>query len=289
VVTRVQVAASGCLVASGLLMCGLGGALASAEPEHRHADDSMVETDRGDRDGEDSTKESQPNETEANETNTRENTPKATPPDVTTTKERPTTVTETKTTTKTTTTRPSTPTETPPPGGDEGGGGGGGGGGFEPPRGRPEPPPEMQLPPPREVEPGGPPGPDPAVINAGPPAAAGLPVEPINMPVIVSPPFGLGGGSGPVGPGPPGSPRGAIAAPPAGRERLPATIGGNTATSHRIGYTDYLRTAGLPQLAALAVPGVGGILVLTAAGGLVGYRQAKAGHAVRSGTTRFMN
>ncbi|MGH3675065.1 MAG: hypothetical protein ACRDU5_04890, partial [Mycobacterium sp.] len=88
------------------------------------------------------------------------------------------------------------------------------------------------------------------------------------------------------GPGLPGSPRGAE--PPAGRERLPANIGGNAAASYRIGYTQYLRTAGLPQVAALAVPGVGGILVLTGAGGLLGYRQAKAGHAVRSGTARFM-
>ena len=58
---------------------------------------------------------------------------------------------------------------------------------------------------------------------------------------------------------------------------------------YRIGYTEYLRTAGLPQVAALAVPGIAGILVLTGAGGLVGYRQAKAGHAVRAGgTARFM-
>ena len=52
---------------------------------------------------------------------------------------------------------------------------------------------------------------------------------------------------------------------------------------------EYLRTAGLPQVAALAVPGLVGILVLTGAGGLVGYRQAKAGHAVHvGGSARFM-
>ena len=60
-------------------------------------------------------------------------------------------------------------------------------------------------------------------------------------------------------------------------------------SSYRIGYTEYLRTAGLPQVAALAVPGLAGIMVLTGAGGLVGYRQAKAGHAVRvSGSARFI-
>ena len=46
----------------------------------------------------------------------------------------------------------------------------------------------------------------------------------------------------------------------------------------------------MSQVAALAVPGVAGILVLTGAGGFVGYRQAKAGHAVRTGrTARFVN
>jgi hypothetical protein len=51
-----------------------------------------------------------------------------------------------------------------------------------------------------------------------------------------------------------------------------------------------LRSAGLSQVAALAVPGVAGMLVLTGAGGLVGYRQAKAGHAVHTtGTARFVN
>ena len=83
------------------------------------------------------------------------------------------------------------------------------------------------------------------------------------------------------------------AEPPAGREPLPANVGSNVAvpaTSYRIGYTEYLRSAGLSQVAALAVPGLAGMLVLTGAGGLVGYRQAKAGHAIHtSGTARFVN
>jgi hypothetical protein len=74
---------------------------------------------------------------------------------------------------------------------------------------------------------------------------------------------------------------------------LPANAGSNMdvpPASYRIGYTDYLRNAGLSQVAALAVPGVAGMLVLTGAGGLVGYRQAKAGHAVHTnGTARFVN
>jgi hypothetical protein len=82
------------------------------------------------------------------------------------------------------------------------------------------------------------------------------------------------------------------AEPPAGRLSPPANVGANVAVtnpSYRIGYTEYLRTAGLPQVAALAVPGLVGILVLTGAGGLVGYRQARAGHAVHvGGSAHFM-
>jgi hypothetical protein len=154
--------------------------------------------------------------------------------------------------------------------------------------------PQMQLPPelmPPETEPG------PTVVDAEPGvgiAAAQLPIAPITLPVIVAPATGLGGGGGsPGAPTLPVTPRGVSAEPPAGREPLPANVGSNVAvpaTSYRIGYTEYLRSAGLSQVAALAVPGLAGMLTLTGAGGLVGYRQAKAGHAVHtSGTARFVN
>jgi hypothetical protein len=43
------------------------------------------------------------------------------------------------------------------------------------------------------------------------------------------------------------------------------------------------------EVALLALPGFAGILALTALGGVVGYRQAKAGHVVRTvRTNRFM-
>ncbi|MDV3123809.1 hypothetical protein M1247_02665 [Mycobacterium sp. 21AC1] len=58
--------------------------------------------------------------------------------------------------------------------------------------------------------------------------------------------------------------------------------------SFRIGYVDYLRTAGTLEIAAAAAPGVVGIMALTGAGGFFGYRQAKAGLAVRTGTARFI-
>jgi hypothetical protein len=180
------------------------------------------------------------------------------------------------------------------------GSGGGGGGGTAPevPSGRPGLPPQMQLPPelmPPATEPV-----TPSVIDAAPGvgvAAAELPIPPITLPVIVAPAAGLGTGGGspgpPASPALPGMPRGVTAEPPAGREPLPASVGSNAAvppSSYRLGYTDYLRSAGLSQVAALAVPGVAGMLVLTGAGGLVGYRQAKAGHAVHtSGTARFVN
>jgi hypothetical protein len=150
------------------------------------------------------------------------------------------------------------------------------------------------------VQPGVPGG--PAVLDAGAGAAAAAapvgPAEPIALPVIVAPPIGLGvggGGAGSAGASagaPPAIPRAVSAEPPAGRVPPPANVGSNPGmpnSSYRIGYTEYLRTAGLPQVAALAVPGLVGILVLTGAGGLVGFRQAKAGHAVRiGGTARFM-
>jgi hypothetical protein len=186
-----------------------------------------------------------------------------------------------------------------PPGEPPGPGGGGGGSAPEEvPSGRPGLPPPMQLPPelmPPATEPVA-----PSVIDVVPgvgAAAVELPIPPITLPVIVAPPAGLGAGGGgagaPAGPALPAAPRGVNAEPPAGREPLPASVGSNVAVpaaSYRVGYSEYLRSAGLPQVAALAVPGVAGMLVLTGAGGLVGYRQAKAGLAVHtSGTARFVN
>lgn len=52
--------------------------------------------------------------------------------------------------------------------------------------------------------------------------------------------------------------------------------------SPRRGYTDYLRSPGLPQLVGAALPGVAGILLMTVGGGVVGYRQARAGLMIRT-------
>ncbi|HYO02629.1 MAG TPA: hypothetical protein VET27_12450, partial [Mycobacterium sp.] len=111
---------------------------------------------------------------------------------------------------------------------------------------------------------------------------------------------GAGGAGGPgiaSRPGPPsaprtsGSPQNKSQPPKAGAQNPPAygASNGSVPASYRAGYGDYLRTAGVGQMAAVALPGVMGILVLTGAGGLVGYRQARAGHAVRvNGAARFM-
>ena len=171
------------------------------------------------------------------------------------------------------------------------GAGDGGGTAPEVPSGRPHVLPQMQLPPelmPPETKPG------PTVIDAEPGVGIAAAQLPIALLVIVAPAIGLGGGGGsPGAPTLPLAPRGVTAEPPAGQEPLPANVGSNVAvpaTSYRIGYTEYLRSAGLSQVAALAVPGLAGMLVLTGAGGLVGYRQAKAGRAIHtSGTARFVN
>jgi hypothetical protein len=141
-------------------------------------------------------------------------------------------------------------------------------------------------------------------------AAAQLPFAPLTLPVIV-PPLGAGGvGAG--GGGGAGGAGGAGSAPRAGTPSAPRNSGrpqhenqppkpgeqnppaygasnGAVPASYRAGYGDYLRTAGVGQMAAVAVPGVTGIIALAGVGGLVGYRQARAGHAVRAtGTGRFI-
>ncbi len=141
---------------------------------------------------------------------------------------------------------------------------------------------------------------DPDVIDVVP--GVGLPTTgagaPISLPVLpVVTPAVAGAGIG--------APRAVEAAsPPAAPPRIapespparPVQPGENVLAGSpppaptRVGYGETLRTAGTSQLAALALPGVVGILVLTAAGSVVGYRQAKAGQAVRArDTARFMN
>lgn len=57
----------------------------------------------------------------------------------------------------------------------------------------------------------------------------------------------------------------------------------------RLGYPNRLRHADLPAVASMALPGLAAILGFTVAGGFLGYRQARAGSALRAaGTARFL-
>lgn len=56
-----------------------------------------------------------------------------------------------------------------------------------------------------------------------------------------------------------------------------------------VGYPEYLRQATMTELASVALPGLAAILGLTALGGLLGYRQAKAGYLLpAAGAGRFL-
>jgi hypothetical protein len=51
----------------------------------------------------------------------------------------------------------------------------------------------------------------------------------------------------------------------------------------------YLRTPTVAELAAVALPGVGGLMFLTFSGGVIGYRQANAARFLRTGdAARFL-
>jgi len=98
---------------------------------------------------------------------------------------------------------------------------------------------------------------------------------------------GLGGGSGAAA-SPAGRPTPVASSP---RSRPAFAAGADVSIPpFRAGYGDYLRTAGFGEVATVALSGVAGILLLTGAGGMLGYRQARAGHTVRSGGTgRFLS
>jgi hypothetical protein len=67
------------------------------------------------------------------------------------------------------------------------------------------------------------------------------------------------------------------------------TSGMSEPVAFRAGYSDYLRNAGLAQITAIAVPGAVAILLFAVGGGFLGYRQARAGHVIRTeGIGRFL-
>jgi hypothetical protein len=159
--------------------------------------------------------------------------------------------------------------------GDAGGSGGGavpGGGGARPP----------SLPPvPTE------PGARTVVIRAEPVPAVAAPViaPSVVLPPAVMPPMPpMAVPAAPLAALPPGPPPPPVGPPPAvtqqpstSHDPAPAeALNGHAPASFRAGYPEYLRAATVGGLVAAAVPGTTGILVLTTAGGLLGYRQARA-------------
>jgi hypothetical protein len=179
---------------------------------------------------------------------------------------------------------------------------GSGGSGAPSGHGGQRPPPVIVPSPPLQPQPG-PAEPDIVGATAGPPAAPAPHAEPpvLTLPLVVLPPAPVVGAGG--GPRLELS-RGAPEAPPAGppqlktqplnspRQPIPVEVGRDVSPppSVRAGYSEYLRTAGVTEMASFALPGISGILLLTAGGGFIGCRQAKTGYAVRTeGIARFLH
>jgi hypothetical protein len=59
-------------------------------------------------------------------------------------------------------------------------------------------------------------------------------------------------------------------------------------TAYRQGFTQSLRTARAGEVAIVALPGIAGLLAITASGGVLGYRQANSGRYLRAGADRFL-
>jgi hypothetical protein len=58
--------------------------------------------------------------------------------------------------------------------------------------------------------------------------------------------------------------------------------------AYRQGFPQYLRTARVGELATVALPGIAGLLAITASGGVIGYRQANSGRHLRADAARFL-
>ncbi|MGV0812711.1 hypothetical protein ABQF34_12185 [Mycolicibacterium boenickei] len=130
----------------------------------------------------------------------------------------------------------------------------------------------------RSSPPKAPSAPAPAV-----PAAPVVPVVPAPVvvpavPVIVAPaPSAPPVGASPSAPSAPNMPA------PASEPPSPQPLSVPTVPeSFRIGYADYLRTASTRDLLFAVLPGLGGMVLMTAAGGVVGFRQARAAQTLPS-------
>ncbi len=184
---------------------------------------------------------------------------------------------------------------TPDPGtvASPGTGGGQGGGPALPSVRIPESPtwpsPPTRLPPEGEELPeraGGPAGTEPPAATPAPPPAAAIP-PPVEVPGAAPPPSSS---TPPIAV--PATPNSTETQQPPKRPAMPVTsptVPGGVPDGFRVGYPTYLQSASIGEVAGLAALGVSGLAALTALGGLIGFRQAKAGLAVRAaGTARFL-
>lgn len=119
---------------------------------------------------------------------------------------------------------------------------------------------------------------------AAAPAAAASDGRPLGGPFPPPPPPGTAAASAP-----PAAPPAPAAVPAAAPAEAPKVVAPQLIPL-RAGYPGYLKDATWPEIAALALTGAAGLAALAGAGGFVGYRQAKAGFALRAaGTARFLS
>lgn len=138
---------------------------------------------------------------------------------------------------------------------------------------------------------------DPMAAETGGPPVFRLPL--VAAPAIPIPGFSPAAPLGAsAGAGPPASAPGAAAGARAplirgtlspSAETVKTTLTPMSGQATRVGYSRYLRNPTMGQLAAVALPGVAGLMFLTFGGGVIGYRQANSIRFIRlQGAERFL-
>ncbi|WP_236734917.1 hypothetical protein [Mycolicibacterium peregrinum] len=126
----------------------------------------------------------------------------------------------------------------------------------------------------------------PPKIPAAPAPAIAAPAAPVAPAPVVAPPAPVIAVPAPAAP-PAGVPAAGPSAPtiPVPRSEPPVAQPLSVPAvpeSFRLGYADYLRTASTSDLLFAVLPGLAGMLLMTAAGGAVGVRQARAAQTLPS-------
>lgn len=126
----------------------------------------------------------------------------------------------------------------------------------------------------------------PPKLPAAPAPAIAAPAAPVAPAPVVAPPVPVIAVPAPAAP-PAGMPAAGPSAPaiPVPRSEPPVAQPLSVPAvpeSFRLGYADYLRTASTSDLLFAVLPGLAGMLLMTAAGGAVGVRQARAAQTLPS-------